>query len=46
MLLGGHTQIDSISLNDTEIESNNNETLLGVIPNDLKFDAHIKCIVQ
>ena len=44
-LLGGHTQIDYISLNGTEVESSRNETLLGVILNsDLKFDAHIKSL--
>ena len=45
MLLGGHAQIDYISLNGIEIESSRNETLLGVIlDDDLKLDAHIKSL--
>ena len=43
MVLGGHTQMDHISLNGIEVKSSRNETLLGVIfESDLKFDAHIK----
>ena len=45
MLLGGHAQIDYISLNGIQIESSRNETLLGVIlDDDLKLDAHIKSL--
>ena len=41
----GHTHIDCISLNGTEIESSRNKTLLGVtLDNDLKCDAHIKSL--
>ena len=47
MLLGGHTQIDYISLNNIEIKSGRNETSLGVIlDNDLTFDVHIKCLCR
>ena len=47
MLLGCHTQIDYISSNGIEIESNKNKLLIGVIlDNDLKFDAHIKSLCK
>ena len=47
MLLGGHAQIDYISVNGTEIESNGSETFLGVfLDKDLKFDAHINFLCR
>ena len=42
MLLGGHTQIDYISLNVFEIESSRNETLGFILGSNLKFDAYVK----
>ena len=41
MHLGGHSQIDYISLNGIEIESSRNKTEV-LLDNDLKLDAHIQ----
>ena len=47
VLLGAHTHIDYISLNNIEIESSRNEALLGVIlDSDLKFDVYIKSLCR
>ena len=43
ILLGGHTEIDHITLNCIENKSSRNETLFGaILKNDLTFDVHIK----
>ena len=45
MVLGGHTQIDCISLNGTKIESSRNKALLGaILDDDLK--SHIKSLCR